>query len=346
MELVILTIGLEPGVISPALFATMVLMAPITTFMTTPLLEPAHPLRLIRTEMIGTEEEKEDFTILMPVSLPSSGPELLRVARSLAPQSTSKLYALHLVRPESGSLAVDTVPDHGGALRPLLETAHAEGVAVRPLSFASRNPGRDIAETAQIKGADLILMGWHKPVLSQSILSGIVHDVMQDARTDVAVYLARRYGTWKRVLVPYTGSIHDRGALELARRMAVTSGLEITILHIIPHGENAKGGRTGLSNVRELLDAEGVHLKVVESTNPLEAVLEEAYQNYDLAVIGVSEEWGLQPTLFSRRHEELARSCPVSMLMLRKYTPETTTLIQERNTLLPQSQHSRHIRSS
>jgi Kef-type K+ transport system membrane component KefB len=38
MELVILNIGLDIGVISPGLFAIMVLMALATTFMTTPLL--------------------------------------------------------------------------------------------------------------------------------------------------------------------------------------------------------------------------------------------------------------------------------------------------------------------
>lgn len=38
MELVVLNIGLDLGVISPAVFSMMVLMAIVTTFMTTPLL--------------------------------------------------------------------------------------------------------------------------------------------------------------------------------------------------------------------------------------------------------------------------------------------------------------------
>lgn len=322
MELVILTIGLELGVISPALFAMMVLMALITTFMTTPLLELIYPLHLIRKETLGAVEEKEQFTILIPVSLPSSGPELLRVATTLAPQERSKIYALHLLRPEAGSLGVNPLPRSEDALKPLLQAAAAEGEAVRPLAFTSREPGRDIAETARIKAADLILMGWHKPVLSQSILGGTVFEVMQDARTDVAVYLARRFGAWKRVLVPYTGTIHDRGALELARRMSTTGALEITILHVVPPGRSTNDPRLGLTDTREMLDAEGVRLKVVESANPQDAVLQESYQGYDLVVVGVSEEWGLQPTLFSRRHEELARSCPASMLMIRKFIPE------------------------
>jgi Kef-type K+ transport system membrane component KefB len=48
MELVILNIGLNLGIISPALFSMMVVMALATTFMTTPMLEwirPAHALQ-------------------------------------------------------------------------------------------------------------------------------------------------------------------------------------------------------------------------------------------------------------------------------------------------------------
>jgi Kef-type K+ transport system membrane component KefB len=43
MELVILNIGLDIGVITPAVFSIMVMMALITTFMTTPLLEWVQP---------------------------------------------------------------------------------------------------------------------------------------------------------------------------------------------------------------------------------------------------------------------------------------------------------------
>ncbi|HEU4559343.1 MAG TPA: cation:proton antiporter, partial [Longimicrobium sp.] len=53
MELVILNIGLDIGVISPAVFAMMVMMALVTTFMTSPLLELVYPPRLIRRTAAG-----------------------------------------------------------------------------------------------------------------------------------------------------------------------------------------------------------------------------------------------------------------------------------------------------
>jgi Kef-type K+ transport system membrane component KefB len=48
VELVILNIGLDMGVLSPALFSMMVLMALTTTFMATPLLQWVYPERLFR----------------------------------------------------------------------------------------------------------------------------------------------------------------------------------------------------------------------------------------------------------------------------------------------------------
>ena len=56
MELVILNIGLDIGVISPAMFSIMVLMALVTTFMTTPLLEWVYPARLLKAQVVGAEK--------------------------------------------------------------------------------------------------------------------------------------------------------------------------------------------------------------------------------------------------------------------------------------------------
>ena len=52
MELVILNIGLDIGVLSPTLFAMMVLMALVTTALTTPLLDLLRDRRGAASQMI------------------------------------------------------------------------------------------------------------------------------------------------------------------------------------------------------------------------------------------------------------------------------------------------------
>jgi len=55
IELVFLNIGLDMGIITPTFFTMMVLMALVTTFMTTPLLRWVYPLRVQRPIFSGAE---------------------------------------------------------------------------------------------------------------------------------------------------------------------------------------------------------------------------------------------------------------------------------------------------
>jgi Kef-type K+ transport system membrane component KefB len=59
LELVILNIGLDIGVISPVLFSMMVLMTLVTTFMTSPLLRWIFPIRRLKLEMAPGPETTE-----------------------------------------------------------------------------------------------------------------------------------------------------------------------------------------------------------------------------------------------------------------------------------------------
>jgi Kef-type K+ transport system membrane component KefB len=74
IELVVLNIGLDIGVISPALFTMMVLMALVTTFITTPLLEWIYPARLRDRESAAAAQVGSGPKVPSesPISLPES----------------------------------------------------------------------------------------------------------------------------------------------------------------------------------------------------------------------------------------------------------------------------------
>ena len=50
--------------------------------------------------------------------------------------------------------------------------------------------------------------------------------------------------------------------------------------------------------------------------SPADAVIAEA-RAFDLVVIGVAEEWGLESHLFGWRAQRIARDCPSSLLIVR-----------------------------
>jgi len=245
----------------------------------------------------------------------SSGPDLLRAAAALAPRPP-RVYALHLRRASEQSMMLAEPPTGDRELAPILAAGAEQQIEVRPLSFVSRNLGDDIVSVAHGKLADLVLMGWHKPVISGNILGGTVAVVMRDAPCDVVVYVQRQLGAWRRVLVPYRGGVHDLAAIALAQQVARAPAAEITVLHVVPPGDT--GGRGELGDPRELISG-NVRLQVAESDDPLGATVQEARRGYDLVIIGVAEAWGLEPGSFGHRYERLASECPASLLIVRKH---------------------------
>src|SRR5690606_36975493 len=97
MELVALNIGYDLGVLSPEMFAILVLMALVTTFMTGPSLD------LINRFLKPKEEQallskKDKYNVLISFGNPHTGTLLLRIANKLTrkARANSTVTALHL----------------------------------------------------------------------------------------------------------------------------------------------------------------------------------------------------------------------------------------------------------
>ena len=193
---------------------------------------------------------------------------------------------------------------------------------VTPIAFASRDVASDISRTARLRHADLILMGFHKPVYTSSILGGTVHRVLTGSDSDVAIYVDRRGELPKRILVPYLGSKHDRFALELASRMARQDGVTVTVLHVIARAGEMRKKPCAPSPPPSGVFNDPTHplpvtLKTVEGDSPVDVVIEQA-KDFDLLVIGVAEKWGLESQLLGFRAERIAQEVNCSLLIVRK----------------------------
>ena len=104
--------------------------------------------------------------------------------------------------------------------------------------------------------------------------------------------------------------MHDRCALQLAARLARHHGAALTLLHVVrPRRGGAPLERAARAALQDAAidPASGgeVTLRVVESTDPVETVIAAAAQQ-DLTVLGIGEEWQLEPQLFSLRSERVA----------------------------------------
>jgi len=330
MELVILNIGRDLGVITDAVFAMMVLMALVTTFLTTPLLHWVYT-RSGAAEAPG-QAPSGAFSVLIPVSLPRSGVPLMQLADLITGPGNParRIFALYLRRPtereayRSGieESEAESARAASEPLAPLLEEARTRGVAVETVSFVTRDVAADIASVARSRGVGIVLMGFHKPVIGSTILGGTVHKVLTATAADVAVLVDRGFHGARKVLVPYMGTEHDRFAIELARRLAKNAAAAVTVMHVVPPGRrptdrplDARGAVTRTFDEPGL--AAGVTLRVIEDPSPVNAVLTSA-KEFDLVIVGVGEEWGLESHLFGWKAERIARDCPTSLLVVRK----------------------------
>jgi Kef-type K+ transport system membrane component KefB len=348
MELIILNIGRDLGVIPSSVFAMMVIMAILTTALTTPLLYLIYPPAELEALRQAAEPGKRPFTVLIPVALPSSGGPLAKMATLLAPapDSEKRIVALHLQRPSDREIFrggwSDPASQGKEALDPLIAVARQNNTTVEPITFVSRDVPSDIARVARLRAADLILMGFHKPVFGRAILGGTVHRVLTASDTDVAIFVQRTTATdaddLKSLLVPYLGGKHDRLALDLAGRFARNAGAQLTVLHVV------SPKRTDPDSVlyaRSVVDRAfsdptqptPVHFQVIEDRSPVDAVIQQAKQ-FDFVIVGVEEQWGMASHLFGFRPERIAGETDASLLIVRKFSgpqvaPPAASTIQQ-----------------
>jgi Kef-type K+ transport system membrane component KefB len=343
-ELIVLNLALEAGVISEALFASLVLMALTTTFMAGPL------LRLIDPKNKFGSPVEEEFEEAREDSL-TSHPRLEIPERSilLAPQSPGGLaQLLALAEPLARSepareliLARPVSPPRGAAAgaraglqteNRLLEEAHrqvhdererliGEGVAARAVAFISPDPAADVIRVAEREKVDLVLVDGRRPLLGEGVPRGEVGVVLRETPCDVAVVVAREGqevapGPQSSVLVPFGGDDHDWAALELGAWISAATGAPLRLL-------GAAGSSDESAKVSSKLGDVGLSVQQFAGV-PAEPVIAEpggisvieAAEDAGLLVIGLSERWreeGLGDT-----RSEIARRAPSPIAFVRR----------------------------
>lgn len=332
MELIVLNIGLDLGVISPAVFTMMVLMALVTTFMTTPILRLVYPDEVMARNLVEAADSSPaatpagaGYNVLVCSAHAASGRGLVALARDLVGSDKAPICALHLRAPASresdliGDESAAACPD---ALETIVSYAREHNIDVRPLSFVSSEPAGDIVRVAETRNTELVLLGVHKPLFNQSLLGGVVHDVLKGASSGVGVFLDRGLGKVERILLPFQGSPHDLAALHLARRLIRNVGAKIAVFHIV--SPNRKGA---LNTVRSVFgEGDGsVSFEAVEHADPARAVVERTRNGIDLVIVGLGQEWGLEERRFGIQPEHLIEESQASLLIVRSARSKEAT---------------------
>ncbi|MBW4474613.1 MAG: cation:proton antiporter [Stenomitos rutilans HA7619-LM2] len=347
-ELIVLNIGLSLNVISPLLFTMLVIMALVTTFMTSPLLEWVYPKRLIRKDVVEpiVDDVEPDYRILVPISNPASQKGLIQLAATIAlgnnieesPKTlTSAIYPLSLIQLDE-DYAFGSTPAEAERLIAEREQRMAELVSsleppkvrsvVHPIIRIATDVAQEAVRVAENDRADLILLGWHRPAFSRNRLGGRVGKILSTARTDVAVFVDRQQGRIQNLLVPYVSNTHNDLGLEIALRILVNSEDSTLTILSVAQSHQANDRIYEFRTLMEQLPAsvrDRIHTPQIESSHPIDAVVE-ASANADLTIAGASREWGLERQTLGFYADQLAVQCHSSLLITRRYSQVTAHL--------------------
>jgi Kef-type K+ transport system membrane component KefB/nucleotide-binding universal stress UspA family protein len=323
VELIVLNIGLSLHVLSPQMFTILVVMALLTTFVTTPLMYAIYPPKALRRDegldvpQAGPEEQR----VLVSASSPLTARGLLQAGVLLLGGESRQIYALHLETPEEHEVRRKSLRTGANPLVIMQRRAVSLGIPVEAVHHVSRNIADDICRNARLYSVDWIVLGGHRGLLTaSSSVGGVVQQVLEQAPANVAILIDKGMDNVQRVLVPYLGEVQDAGALLAAERIGRILGVQITILHVVKPHRDTSSQPLG---VRGLVDqympattgTERVRMIVTESDAPVEPVIAES-ANHDLVVIGMAPHWNLKQGLLGRSQSSVAERSACSVMIV------------------------------
>jgi Kef-type K+ transport system membrane component KefB len=176
MELVVLNIGYDLGVLTPEIFAMFVIMALVTTFMTGPSLDLIEWLfRKQKTEIPAEISKISKFKILISFGNPEKGSVLLKLANSLVKKNkeNSEISALHIAQ-------TDVVHQYeiesyeSDIFAPIVEESQQLKQKVITLFKTSVDIENEIVDMVNKSEYDLMLIGTSRSIFEGSLLGKVL----------------------------------------------------------------------------------------------------------------------------------------------------------------------------
>lgn len=301
--------------------------------------------RAYKTRVRSLEKTKD--RILVPVANPQTGARLVRLAAILARASEDAcICVLHVTTGGDGRLpeTKQLLRQHSASARLTLPERVMREVQARniplytKISRADSAAGGILAEIESQPNVKFVLAGWPGPLDSKPAADNPVKLLLDKAETNVLVLLDRQPGKLRNILVPIGGGSHSRLALRLAYEIAEQENARITALHTFAAAAGAEETEDQMNFLREIVAEElgsiplRVATRVTLAASVIQGVLEETRRReYDLLVMGASEEWGSGTRLFGSVDdwiiEHVERS---SVLLVRQYEPAAVHWLRRR----------------
>lgn len=176
MELIVLNIGYDLGVLSTEIFSMMVIMALATTFMTGPALDLIGFIYNRKKNYVPAEiRQVSKFKVLVSFDSPEGGKTLLRLANAFVKKlkGNAMVTAMH-ISPSSEIHTFNLEEYEKESFKPVLAEAENLGQKVTTLFKASTDMDIDISTVANKGEFDLVLIDIGRSIFEGTLLGMIL----------------------------------------------------------------------------------------------------------------------------------------------------------------------------
>lgn len=176
VELVVLNIGFDLGVLTPEMFTMLVIMALVTTVMTGPSLNLIERIFRNKDKAIVAEEVNSGkFRILVSFGTPQKGKALLRLANVFVRKSTSNSEVVVMHVSNSNELNQYNRGEYEQeSFVPVKSEADKMQLPVTSMFKATTDIDKEIADTANNGNFDLLLIGMGRSVFEGTLLGKVL----------------------------------------------------------------------------------------------------------------------------------------------------------------------------
>ena len=316
MELVVLNIGYDLGVLSTQIFTMMVIMALVTTFMTGPALDLINYVFRDKPTIVPEEiSNKSKYKILISFASSDKGKTLLKIANSLVKKQGGNtiVTAMHLSL--SSEVHSFDVKDHEKEIfLPVISESENLNQKIVTLFKVSSDIDSEITETANHGEYDLLLVGLGQSIFEGTLLGKVLgfttriinpdrlidkitgkeglfenspfdertRQIIANSKMPVGILVDKELEEINRVFMPVF-SKEDSFLMEFAQKLIHNNGSQITVLDSL---EQIKDNREIQESVRSIEQIAPNHIMMMKERT----IKKEFLEQQDLMIISL-ESW-------------------------------------------------------
>lgn len=312
MELIVLNIGYDLGVLSPEVFAMLVIMALFTTIMAGPCLNIINRIFAKAKSEELTLKEISTFKILFSFSNPDSGKKLLLLASSFVKKlhDNASLTALHLsLANELNQFNTDEYEKE--SFTPVIEESRRLNQKIITLFKETQDVEADITNVANQGDFDLLLIGVGQSIFEGSLLGKVLgfttrfinpekilntvtgkekifdsspfdeqsRAIISKSQVPVGIFMDRQLVDPKRVLIPLFNE-HDDYLIKYGQKLIHNNDSQVTIVDTTGTTKRFPELKERIRSIEQIAPSL-IHLQSIKEVN--KGIL----SSYDLMIISL-----------------------------------------------------------